>query len=155
MRVLVFSTLSVLLTMGACAPDPPTDLTELERQVLESERAFARSMADRDPAAFAELLASDAVFFSGERAIRGRDAVGAEWRPLFDGPEAPFSWEPDQVQVLESGELALSTGPVRDPAGRVTGRFNSIWRREAPGRWRVVFDKGSSVCECDGAPTSP
>jgi hypothetical protein len=25
----------------------------------------------------------------------------------------------------------------------VVGRFNSIWRREAPGVWRVVFDKGS------------
>ena len=63
--------------------------------------------------------------------------------PYFATPEAPFSWEPDQVEVLESGTLALSTGPVRDPAGVVIARFNSIWRLEAANRWRVVFDKGS------------
>jgi hypothetical protein len=25
----------------------------------------------------------------------------------------------------------------------VIARFNSIWRLEAPGRWRVIFDNGS------------
>jgi hypothetical protein len=46
---------------------------------------------------------------------------------------------------LYSGTLALSTGFVRDPDGKVTGRFNSIWRLEGPRMWRVVFDKGSPV----------
>jgi hypothetical protein len=45
--------------------------------------------------------------------------------------------------VLDSGTLALSSGPVRSPDGKVFARFNSIWRLEAPGVWRVVFDKGS------------
>jgi ketosteroid isomerase-like protein len=44
--------------------------------------------------------------------------------------------------VLESGDLALSTGAVKNPAGVVTARFNSIWRRQPDGRWLVVFDKG-------------
>jgi ketosteroid isomerase-like protein len=64
------------------------------------------------------------------------------WRAFFDGPTAPFSWEPDQVEVLESGELALSTGLVKNPDGVVTARFNSIWQRQGDGRWLVVFDKG-------------
>jgi hypothetical protein len=37
----------------------------------------------------------------------------------------------------------VSTGLVRDPGGKVIGRFNSIWRLEPPGEWCVVFDKGS------------
>ncbi len=44
--------------------------------------------------------------------------------------------------MLGDGTLALSTGPVRDAAGRTIARFNSIWRLEAPGVWRIVFDKG-------------
>lgn len=115
---------------------------ERRAEVFAAERAFARSMADRDFAAFGRYVADDCVFFSGSTALRGREAVLAAWRPFFDGPAAPFAWEPDQVEVLASGELALSTGLVKDPAGAVTARFNSIWQRQADGRWLVVFDKG-------------
>lgn len=55
----------------------------------------------------------------------------------------PVPWAPDQVEVLASGTLALSTGPVHDTSGKVIGRFNSVWRLESDGLWRVVFDKGS------------
>ena len=67
----------------------------------------------------------------------------AAWKAFFDGPQAPFSWQPDQVEVLASGQLALSTGPVLDPSGKVVARFNSIWQRQPDGRWLVIFDKGS------------
>jgi hypothetical protein len=43
------------------------------------------------------------------------------------------------VEVLVSGELAHSSGPVRDPSDKVVLRFNSVWRQEAPGVWRVIF----------------
>ena len=68
------------------------------------------------------------------------------------GPDAPFSWRPEVVQVLDSGTLALTSGPVRDPTGRRTGTFNSIWRREPNDQWRVVFDKGCPPpCDCQPA----
>lgn len=141
-------TLAVLLLAAGCASVPETaPAGSLQEQVMQTERAFARTMAERDHAAFSAYLADEAVFFSGERPLRGKQVIAAEWRPFFDGATAPFSWEPDQVQVLDSGSLALSTGPVRDPSGRIVGRFTSIWRREAPGRWRIVFDKGSPVCD--------
>ena len=113
-----------------------------KEQVRASELAFASAMKERNFQAFGEFVADEAVFFSGATALRGRSAILEGWKPFFAGPEAPFSWEPDQVEVLESGTLALSTGPVRDPTGKIIARFNSIWRLEAPNRWRVVFDKG-------------
>lgn len=120
--------------------------SDASRQVADTERAFARSMADRDLNAFAEFVADDAVFFSGPEPRRGKSQVVEFWSRFFvAGRPAPFSWEPDQVEVLSSGALALSTGPVKDPAGKVTGRFNSIWRREPDGKWRIVFDKGESA----------
>lgn len=122
------------------------DATALRDAVLATERAFARTMAERDPAAFRSFLAAETVFFSGPDAIRGKDAVAEAWAPFFEGRDAPFSWDPDQVEVLDSGTLALSTGPVYDADGRVTARFQSIWRREPSGAWRIVFDRGSPVC---------
>jgi ketosteroid isomerase-like protein len=128
--------------VGACAAMPPT--TETARaEVFAAERAFARSMAERDLAAFARHVADDTLFFGGRQVLRGKGAVVDGWRAFFEGPAAPFSWEPDQVEVLASGQLALSTGPVRNLEGEVIARFNSIWQRQADGRWLVIFDKGS------------
>lgn len=134
--------LATLIATTACslamsAPLSPQD------QVFAAERAFARSMADRDRAAFAAHVADEAVFFTAAVPLRGKAEVVAGWSRFFETEAAPFSWEPDRVEVLPSGTLALSTGRVRDAAGGVIGRFNSVWRLEAPGVWRVVFDKGS------------
>ncbi len=122
----------------------------LVRQVTEAERAFARSMAERKFEDFVALLSEQAVFFGGpQRAHRGKAAVAAAWKPFFDGPKAPFSWEPDEVELLADGTLAHSSGPVRNPEGQVFQRFNSVWRQEAPGVWRVVFDKGQPLTAAD------
>jgi len=121
---------------------------ELKQQVADTERAFAATMAKRDHQAFTSFLADEAIFYSGPKVLRGKDTVAAEWKAFYEKADAPFSWEPDQVEVLDSGTLAHSSGPVRDPQGKVTGRFNSVWRQEAPGKWRIVFDKGERICDC-------
>ncbi len=124
----------------------------LARQVFAAESAFARTLAARDSQAFTTYVAVDAVFFGRRGTLQGRAAVEAGWQPFFEGPAAPFSWSPQVVEVLESGTLALSSGPVQDPTGRQIGTFNSIWRRDADGQWRVVFDKGCPVCDCSRGP---
>ncbi len=134
--------LALALLPAACAVTTMPEIGALQRQVFDAERSFARSMADRDHAAFTGWLSQQAVFFGGGQVLRGKAAVAAGWKSYFESAAAPFSWEPDQVEVLADGGLALSTGPVRNPAGLVIARFNSIWRQEAPGVWRVVFDKG-------------
>ena len=128
------------------------DPEALTRQVFAAESAFAQTLAARDSQAFATYVALDAVFVGRRATLRGRAAVVAGWHPFFEGRAAPFSWSPDMVEVLESGALALSSGPVRDPNGRQVGTFNSIWRRDPDGRWQVVFDKGCPVCDCSRSP---
>jgi ketosteroid isomerase-like protein len=134
----------------ACAAPAPRDTTRAEREVADTERAFAKTMADRDFAAFKSFLSDDTIFFSGpaQTPLRGKQRVADAWQRFYDKPEAPFSWQPEQVQVLESGDLALSTGPVRDSRGKLFATFTSIWRREAPGQWRIIFDKGNDICDC-------
>lgn len=117
-----------------------------KEQVTATERAFAKSMADRDQQKFSTFISTEAVFFSGDQARRGKTKIVDAWLNFFKGPQAPFSWEPATVEVLDSGRLALSSGPVRDPAGKLIGTFTSIWRLEAPNIWRIVFDKGNDVC---------
>ncbi len=135
-----------ILAAALCA-QPDTNLTE---QVRRTEIAFAKTMADRDFAGFRTFLADEAVFVGPNRVLRGAKAVGDAWKSYYDGPKAPFSWEPEQVQVLDSGTLALSSGPVHDPTGKRIGTFNSIWRREPGGAWKVVIDHGCPPCDCSG-----
>lgn len=115
---------------------------DLRDQVMQAERDFAATMARRDFDAFGAYLSREAVFMRPGGAARGKEAVAAAWRACFDKPAAPFSWAPDEIEVLASGTLAYSSGPVRDAAGRQIGRFNSVWRLEGPGTWRLVFDRG-------------
>jgi ketosteroid isomerase-like protein len=138
----VLATLTAVVAIGVNAQP---DIEPLRRQVDAAERAFAKSMADRDHAAFRSWLSEHAVFYGGAAPLIGKTAVAAGWKPFFDAPQAPFSWVPDRIDVLADGALAHSTGLVRDPAGKPFARFNSVWRQEAPGAWRVVFDKGSPL----------
>jgi ketosteroid isomerase-like protein len=123
---------------------------ELKEQVRRAETGFAKSMADRNHAAFASFLAPDAVFFGASTPLRGAKQVAEGWKRFFDGPQAPFSWAPEQIEVLDTGTLAMSSGPVKDPSGKRIGTFNSVWRRETGGEWKIVLDKGCPPCDCGG-----
>ena len=126
----------------------PGDAAQLKEQVTAAEVGFAKTMADRDHAAFSSFISEEAVFVNAGKPVRGKEAITADWKKFFASPRAPFSWKPDLVEVLPSGTLAYSTGPVSNPDGMIFARFNSIWRLEAPGVWRVVFDSGCDVCNC-------
>ncbi len=147
-RSQIFFALILIGLKAAFAAEPARpNLPELQRQVEDTERAFAKTMADRNYTAFTSFLSDEAVFFSGPTPLRGKLQVGQAWKLFYGKTEAPFSWAPEKVAVLDSGTLALSTGPVRDPEGKLIGTFTSIWRLEGPGKWRIVFDKGCDVCE--------
>lgn len=143
---------AVLLAFAGAAVAVPTatrsqqhQIDALQREVWASEIAFARSMAERDFAAFGRHLSEHAVFWSGSKVLRGKAAVLDGWKRFYDGAQAPFSWQPDEVVVLGDGSLAQSTGPVRDAAGKLIARFRSVWRRETDGRWLIVLDRGEAA----------
>ena len=155
-RSILRSTLA--LTSGALSATAATSLkaatssvADERNPVRDAEIAFAATMAKRNFRAFAEFVAEDAVFIDGKQPLRGRAAVLAHWKRFFDSAEAPFSWAPDLVEVLPDGKLGYSTGPVH-VKDKLVARFASTWRLDVDGRWRVVFDNGSEVCDCQGKP---
>ena len=153
MNIRLAALLAIAVLAGPFSATQAGDASDdLARQVAEVERAFAATMSDRDHDAFVGFLSEETVFFNGASALRGREAVAALWKEYFIEAEAPFSWEPETVEVLDSGTLALSSGPVRNPTGQRVATFNSIWRLESSGQWRIIFDKGSRDCPGPSAP---
>lgn len=135
MSALVIAVTLIGSAPGLWAESPGDDLGSVET-------AFAATMADRDLDAFASFLDEETVFFTGPTELRGAEAVTEAWAPFFATETAPFSWRPVVVSVLDSGTLGLTSGPVFDPEGNRIGTFNSIWRRNPEGVWRIVFDRG-------------
>lgn len=151
-RVAALALVIVMSNLPGTAEDGGSvGAAELAAQLRATEEAFAKTMAERDHEAFVSFLAEEAVFFGRNGEIRGRQAVAAAWKPLYDGPEAPFSWRPESATVLDSGTLGLTSGPVLAPDGSRVGTFNSLWRRGTDGSWKVVFDRGCPDCECPDA----
>ncbi|HMW49382.1 MAG TPA: nuclear transport factor 2 family protein [Cellvibrionaceae bacterium] len=137
---------AVLFGLLGCASNPQVASHNAREAVIATELAFAKTMADRDFAAFTSYIAQEAVFLQ-HIPLQGKNKIVEHWKPLYQAPKAPFSWRPEEVEVLESGKLAISTGPVFDPNGKITHRFTSIWRLRPDGKWEIIFDQGNPFCE--------
>ena len=140
-RKIVIAAITGLL-FGSSFSLAQDSVSDLREQVVQTERAFARSMKDRDFKVFKSFISPEAVFVSEKRTLRGVEQVADWWKRYFVKPKAPFSWKPQIVEVINSGTLALSTGPVFDPDGKQIATFTSIWRIETGGKWHILFDKG-------------
>jgi ketosteroid isomerase-like protein len=122
-------------------------------EVRCQETGFSKSIESRDMEAFRSFLDEDARFI-GVRVRRGPDEITEAWRTYEpeDGPS--LKWRPQIVEVLEDGKLALSRGPYKYTTKNEDGEevdywgtFNSIWRLQDDGSWKVVFDAGSPAAE--------
>ena len=126
---------------------------DIQDQVRCREIAFSQSVETGDRGRFAGFIDDDARFV-GAGVSRGVDAVVNAWGPFFDDGGPKIKWRPQFVEVLASGDLALTRGPyrmiTRDEHGEIRenwGTFNSVWRRGPGGDWRVVFDAGNAAAK--------
>ena len=113
------------------------------------EIGFSRSVENRDRDRFATFIDPDARFV-GNKVDRTPEAITEAWKVFFAGDLPSIKWRPQFVEVLESGDLALSRGPYRiidkNEQGETReswGTYNSVWRKNADGEWLIVFDAGS------------
>ncbi len=134
--------ITLLLVTSPVSADPAADVRC--REIGFSQAAEARNLE-----AFRSFIDADARFVAGA-VRRGVDEVAAAWAPFFEPDGPAIKWRPRVVEVLEDGRLALSRGPFRvimtNADGETVenwGTFNSVWRLNKDGAWRVVFDAGS------------
>jgi ketosteroid isomerase-like protein len=148
-KFVYLSGLMLSFSLAADRVNASDKILELQEQVFQIETAFAKTMADRDFDAFKSHLSKEAIFLSGKNPRRGVAQISEQWKKYFSDKAAPFSWKPEVVQVLESGTLAISTGPVFNSKGKLFSYYTSTWRLEDDGRWRIIFDKGNKACKAE------
>lgn len=142
----------VALTLAPAAQAaPPMVAKSPARQVEAAERAFAADgLTLGIRGSFLKHMADDAIVFgpgpvSAKALYGGRSGEG----------EPKLEWWPAWVVAAKSGDLGLSVGPSVIN-GKRGGWYASIWRKDADGRWRWVYDGGAPADAASApAPQTP
>ena len=139
-KALSFISLSSLLAV--------VQTTGVDPEVLkQADRIFAEQTAERGLDGWVEAFAPDGKLVSRDGVTEGHDAIRATMGAL-DRSDFSLSWEP--LFAEGSGDLGYTHGTYRrervDSEGKAvveTGRYVTIWRRNADGKWKVVLDIGT------------
>ena len=134
------------------APNPLADPTVKPGKILlfDLEARFAKDVAERGGAAFADWFAEDGVALGNSVApLVGRVAIAksANWSPKV----YQLTWTPTEATMGPSGDIGYTWGHFeghsKDANGNpvtTSGRYITIWRKQPDGKWKVVLDAGAN-----------
>ena len=122
-------------------------IEEYKTEILNTERAFAALVKEEgQKAGFLTYASEDAVLQRGDKLIKGKKAI-KEYFEDYKYKNVHLEWEPDFIDVSESGDLGYTYGQYKfegtDESGKIiqaTGVFHTVWKREPNGEWRYVWD---------------
>jgi len=151
--VAMLSLVSCLARLPPSAPAAPSPADAL----MAADAAMSDAVASRDPERFRSSLDEDAVFGGRDGLARGRAAVGEAWAGLLAPGGPSLAWWPERGEASVSGDLGFTVGryQLRGQAGTVEGRYLTVWRRDAAGAWRALFDHGLEAPPPAGAVRVP
>jgi len=142
------------LTPAAALPAPATAANPLadttvgpgKALLFDLEAKFAKATAEGGGKAFAQWFAEDAVTLSnGQDPVHGREAIAKQATWL--AKDYQLLWTPTDAILSPAGDMGYTWGHYeghsRDANGNsvvTTGRYLTIWRKEADGSWKVALD---------------
>jgi ketosteroid isomerase-like protein len=148
----VFGQLAFPGSAAAAAPNPLTDPTVKPGKMLlfDLEARFAKDVAEKGGEGFAAWFADDGVTLgNGAAPVVGKAAIekSTSWSPR----DYQLTWTPTDAVMGPSGDIGYTWGHFKgrskDANGNpvtTTGRYITIWRKQADGGWKVVLDAGSN-----------
>ncbi len=152
MKRLQFSTIIILITTLTLACKSNSDEASLEKwkqEIVDAERAFAAmAKAEGIPEAFLAYAAEEAVLMRNNSLVKGKTEMAAFFENQSPRTgQISLSWEPDFVDVADSGDLGYTYGKfvfsMTDTTGVTrenTGVFHTVWKRQPDGSWKFVWD---------------
>jgi len=143
MKTILLSPLLLVTSVVAQVPDSSSALYSMR----EAEQNFARaSVSVGRNAAFVKYFADESVLFADKWLTNGRQF----WQNLKASPVV-LKWEPEFMDISESRDFGISTGPWEAQEYRPNtvplsiGYFLTVWKKQLGGEWKVILDAGSST----------
>ena len=147
-NILIFSVFGFFFVFASCTNSMSEKSHEkLKDELITVEKEFC-SMAKTAgiSKAFICFASDSASILRGDKLIRGINAI-RKYYESRDRNSIKLEWKPDFVDVSMSGDLGYTFGKytyaVTDSLGRTTnseGIFHTVWKRQADGKWRYVWD---------------
>lgn len=145
-RILTFFCL-LTIAFSCQLEEQKPDLEKWKTEITDTEKAFAQMAKDSGVAlAFLHFAAENAVLQRNNQIVKGK----AEIQQYFDNQtleNVSLQWSPDFIDVSKSGDFGYTYGnftfSATDTAGNpleATGVFHTVWKRQADGTWKYVWD---------------
>jgi ketosteroid isomerase-like protein len=137
---------------AASAPNPLSDSTVNpgKMTLFDLEARFAKDVATRGGAAFADWFANDAVTLgNGAAPLLGKVAIAKS--ATWSAKDYQLTWTPTDALMGPSGDMGYTWGHFeghsKDANGNpvtTSGRYMTVWRKQPDGNWKVVLDAGAN-----------
>ncbi len=116
-------------------------------EVRQTESDFAAMASEKGvPTAFLHFAADHAVLNRDNMLIKGKATIENYFQEQTLS-EVKLNWKPEFVDVSTSGDLAYTYGEftfsAKNPDGEAIesgGIFHTVWKRQADGSWKYVWD---------------
>lgn len=125
--------------------------------LFDLETKFEQATIAGGGAAFASFFAEDAVTISNKSEVKsGRSNIAstAKW----SAADFQLTWKPQGGQMSPAGDMGFTWGHYdargKDKDGKpsvTSGRYMTIWKRQADGAWKVAMDASNEEppdCGC-------
>ena len=137
-----------LLGCTSPAVSPAVDVEAEKATLMERDRAFAKAAGRGNLDSLLVFWADDAtVMMAGSPAVEGKAAIRNMVTESMAIPGFSITWTPEDAKVASSGDMGYTTGTnavtMPDSSGKpstMSGRYITVWRKEADGKWRVTED---------------
>ncbi|HUL02484.1 MAG TPA: nuclear transport factor 2 family protein [Gemmatimonadales bacterium] len=137
------ATLVCGVVLTACRPSS----TAASKALADADRAFNRATAERRADGWSEFFAEDGAMIRSTGTVTGKAAIHDVMAKTFADTSFTLTWDPDHGDV--SGDVGYTDGRFevrfRDDKGNPvsrTGRYLTVWKKQADGTWKVVRDIG-------------
>lgn len=138
----------VWLLFSSCSRPTGEDakLSAVE-DIGHAEKEFEKMAAEKGLAeAFWYFADSGAVILRGDSLVKGREGI----RHFYAQPQyanVELTWSADSIYASRQGDLGYTYGHYhwqqKDSTGSAktfTGIFHTVWKKQADGTWKYVWD---------------
>jgi ketosteroid isomerase-like protein len=128
------------------AEEPAVDIAAETEAVRSTNIAWAKTGEAKDVEGMTSFFTEDALIL-WPYDFGGRTYWSDYWTERFSDPSWEVAWQPENVVVADSGELAYSFGKVQNTrvengeTKTSKGTYLAVWKKQADGSWKVAVMK--------------